>query len=31
VDLSEGLYTIEVSSAQGQSGVGLVEVYEITN
>lgn len=31
VDLSDGLYTIEVSSATGGSGVGLVEVYEITN
>lgn len=31
VDLSDGLYTIEVSSANGQSGIGLIEVYEITN
>jgi hypothetical protein len=30
IDLSDGLYTIEVSSAKGGSGVALVEVYEIT-
>ena len=29
INLSEGLYTIEVKSARGGSGVALVEVYEI--
>ena len=31
INLSEGLYTIEVSSARGGSGVALVEVYEIVD
>lgn len=29
INLSEGLYTIEVKSARGGSGVALIEVYEI--
>ena len=31
IELSEGLYTIEVKSAKGGQGVALVEVYEIVN
>jgi len=31
INLSEGLYTIEVKSAKGGSGVALVEVYEIVD
>jgi len=31
INLSEGLYTIEVKSARGGQGVALVEVYEIVD
>ena len=31
INLSEGLYTIEVKSARGGSGVALIEVYEIVD
>jgi len=31
INLSEGLYTIEVKSAKGGQGVALVEVYEIVD
>jgi len=31
INLSDGLYTIEVKSAKGGQGVALVEVYEIVD